>query len=175
MHPVWRRLIPLVGVSLCSSCAASTPATAGDVDQRRLVADVIARFTDLAARRDLSRLPELFVEEAVWESGAGGLGYRHEGRDAIAKWLASNPNRVEVLFYLSSPPVVELVAPDRARSRTTMTELLRFLDTGEVRQLFGMYSDELVLRAGRWRFAHRRFELRYETSHGVRQKQARGP
>jgi hypothetical protein len=78
----------------------------------------------------------------------GRLGFRHQGREAIARWLASNPNRVEVLVYLASPPVVELVAPGRARSRTTMTELLRLLDTGEVRQLFGMYTDELVLRGG---------------------------
>ena len=77
-----------------------------------------------------------------------------------------------MLFYLASPPVVELVAPGRARTRTTMTELLRFLDTGEVRQLFGMYTDELVLRGGRWRFVHRRFELRHETSHGDSQRRS---
>ena len=163
----------LLGMSLCSSCAAARPASArDDLDERQRVAEVIARFSDLAARRDLARLPELFVEEAVWEAAAGGLGYRHEGRDAIASWLASNPNRVEVLFYLASPPVVELVAPDRARTRTTMTELLRFLDTGEVRQLFGMYTDELVLREGRWRFVHRRFELRHETSLGNRRERS---
>jgi hypothetical protein len=167
------RKMLVLGMSLCSSCAASAPAMSrDDIYERQRVADVIARFTDLAARRDFKGLPDLFVDEAVWESAAGGLGFRHQGRDAIARWLTSNPNRVEVLFYLASPPVVELVAPGRARTRTTMTELLRLLDTGEVRQLFGIYTDELVLRGGRWRFAHRRFELRHETSHGDPQRRS---
>ncbi|HYJ09104.1 MAG TPA: hypothetical protein VEX18_08840 [Polyangiaceae bacterium] len=34
--------------------------------------------------------------------------------------------------------------------------------SGEIKQLFGVYRDELRKSDGRWRFASRRFELRRE-------------
>lgn len=106
----------------------------------------------------------LFAEDAIWETSAGTLGFRHEGRPVIHAWLTSNPGHVEVVFYLASEPTVELLSLDRARAQTSITELLRFQDSGEIKQLFGVYTDELVKQAGEWRFAHRRFTLRHMTT-----------
>jgi len=154
----------LAGPLLAGACATTptpTSTPAGAAVERLQITELIARFTDAASRRDFATMPELFVEDAVWEADAEGLGFRHHGRDEIRRWLTDNPNRVEVVFYLAVPTVVELDGPDHARTRTLMTELLRKLDTGEHLQLFGTYDDELVRRDGRWQFARRRFQLAY--------------
>jgi ketosteroid isomerase-like protein len=154
----------LFGAWLASACAAPPPAprSAGATDTER-VAQAIARFNAAVSRHDFAAMADAFSEDAVWEASAGKLGFRHEGRAAIQAWLTDNPGRVEVLFYLAGPSAIELQTAGRAHAFTSVTELLRSRDTGEVRQLFGVYRDELVDEGGRFRFAHRRFELRHDT------------
>lgn len=105
---------------------------------------------------------ELFAEDASWQASAGALGFQHEGRPAIEAWLNGNQDKVEVLFYLAAPPRVELVNPTLAHAQTSMNELLLIKASGEIKQLFGVYRDQLRKSDGRWRFAARRFELRRE-------------
>jgi hypothetical protein len=145
---------------LCSSCGTPGRTELGqDLLERQRIAELIARFGHSAQRHDFQTMGNLFIEEATWEASAGALGFRHDGQAAIRSWLTRNPGRVEILFYLASEPAVDLVSHERARAQTTITELLRLKDTGEIKQLFGVYSDELVQRGGEWRFAHRRFTL----------------
>lgn len=172
MNASWR-LLPrtLLGAWLASACAAPNPAprSPGESDAER-VAQAIARFNAAVPLHDFEAMADAFTEHAVWEASAGKLGFRHEGRAAIQAWLTGNPGRVEVLFYLAGPSAIELRAAGRAQAFTAVTELLRLKDSGEVRQLFGVYRDELVEEGGRFRFAHRRFELRHdiqvEAAHG---------
>lgn len=153
--------------AVATSCAAraTAPPAAGTTnpfDETAPIAALLAGFADLVSRRDFAAMTEMFTEDAEWQASAGALGFHHVGRAAITRWLAENPNHVEVVFYLASPPAITQHSPDRATARTSMTELLRLKRTGELLQLFGSYTDELVRRDGRWRFAHRRFELRHQ-------------
>jgi len=127
------------------------------------IAEHYARFSDAANRHDWSTIADLFAEDALWETAAGTLGFRFQGRSAIHDGLVHNTSTLEVLHYQGAPPVVDLMAPDRARARTSISELLRVFATGEVKHLFGVYDDELTRRDGRWRFTHRSFTLRWET------------
>lgn len=126
------------------------------------IAAVYARFSAAANARSFAPMLELFAPDATWEASAGGLGFRHEGRPAISQWLHESPGHVQVLFYLAAPPRVDFVTPELAHAETSINELLRFEPSGEVKQLFGVYRDELRKHNGRWVFAARRFELRRE-------------
>jgi SnoaL-like domain len=61
----------------------------------------------------------------------------------------------------SAPPPITFHSSVRATVRTSVTELLRRNEDGVLRQLFGVYTDDLVKQDGRWLFAHRRFEMRH--------------
>ena len=132
---------------------------ATELAERLEIIDLLARFADATNRHDWEALVALFDEDATWETEAGGLGFRHEGRAAIRRFLLENPNGVEVVFYMVAPPAIELGAEGDARTRTTITEILRLRATGEMKRLFGTYTDDLVKRDGHWRFARRRFVL----------------
>lgn len=133
--------------------------TVTEQSDRLQILDLMARFADAANRHDWEVMASLFEEDATWETAAGGLGFRHEGRAAIRRFLVENPNGVDVLFYAAAPPAIELTAADRARARTNITEILRVRATDETKRLFGTYTDDLVKSGGRWRFAHRSFVL----------------
>ena len=135
-------------------------AQAPNRDADRLqIAELAARFSDAVNRHDWQLMAELCSEDAIWEAGAGTLGFRHEGRAAILRFLMENPNGVEVVSYTSTPPFIETIAGERARTRLNMTEYLRITATGELKRIVGVYSDELVKKGGRWQFSHRSFAL----------------
>jgi hypothetical protein len=123
---------------------------------------VYAQFSAAANDHAWAEMVELFAQDASWQASAGALGFRHQGRSQIEAWLHGNQDEVEVLFYLAAPPRVELVTPTLARAQTSMSELLLIKPSGELKQFFGVYRDELRKSGGRWRFAARRFELRRE-------------
>lgn len=127
---------------------------------RLQIAELVARFSDAANRHDWEAMAELYADDAIWETAAGKLGFRYQGRAAIRKFLLENPNGVEVLAYTTTTPFIETLSDERARTRLNMTEYLRILATGETKRIVGVYEDELIKRRGRWQFAHRSFTLR---------------
>lgn len=146
----------LSAIGLLAGCPSPSPL--------HEVADVYARFSAAANDHDWDAMAAMFDPEATWEAGAGPLGFHHRGRPAIHSWLLGNRDKLEVLFYLAAPPRIDLVSPEKARAQTSMNELLLVKSTGEVKQLFGVYHDELRKQDGRWLFVARRFELRRELS-----------
>jgi hypothetical protein len=162
-----RSLISLALAALASSTACATaPATQPLPEQalsvhadRLRVAELSQRFSDAVNRHDWKLMAELCAEDAIWETSAGKLAFRHEGRAAILRFLVENPNGVEVVAYTTTTPFIETISAERARTRLNMTEYLRVLATGEVKRIVGVYTDELVKRDGRWQFAHRTFAL----------------
>ena len=144
---------------LCGGCAPARSPDASHADQTE-IAQLYARFAGAANEHAWDEMAELFAPDATWEASAGALGFRHQGRPAIAAWLLGNRDKVEVVFYLAAAPQVELLGPDRALGQTTMHELLELKQSGELKELFGVYRDELHKSDGRWRFASRRFERR---------------
>jgi uncharacterized protein (TIGR02246 family) len=146
----------LASLLACGACGREPPAP----DDRLEIAQVLTSFSAAVNRHDWNTMSDLFAEDAVWEASAGDLGFRHEGRDAIRRFLHGNEENVEVLYYSTGASHIELVGPDRARATTPMIELLRLPRTGEEKELFGVYRDELVKIDGRWLFASRAVDVR---------------
>lgn len=109
-------------------------------------------------------MAELHTEDAVWEGAAGELSFRNQGRADILAWLRGNEPKLEVVYYFCSAPHIEELSEDHARSRASMFELLRIRATGELKHIYGVYSDELVKRDGSWRFARRSVSVRHQHS-----------
>lgn len=158
--------LSLVAIATCVGCRVGAM-TAPLVDpaestrpDRWQIAELTARFADAVNRHDWQTVAQLCAEDAVWETSAGKLGFRYQGRAAILEFLLENPNGVEVLAYTTTTPFIETMSSNRARTRLNMTEYLRVRATGEIKQIVGVYSDELVKRDGRWQFAHRSFSMR---------------
>jgi hypothetical protein len=151
------------------------PFSARANDDRMQIAALTARFADAANRHDWETMAALHTEDAVWEGAAGELSFRNEGRAAILAWLRGNVPKLEVVYYLSSPPHIEELSEDRARSRLSMLELLRVRATGELKHIYGVYSDEIVKRDGRWLFARRTVAVRHEESEASADAGAAGP
>jgi hypothetical protein len=155
-------LSALVSSSACGGVTATPPPPepAASVHGDRLqIAELSQRFSDAVNRHDWQQMADLCAEDAIWETSAGKLGFRHEGRAAILKFLLENPNGVEVVSYTTTVPFIESISGTDARTRLNMTEYLRVRATGEIKRIVGVYSDQLVKRDGRWQFAHRRFTL----------------
>lgn len=158
-----RRSVLVVGLVIVTlGCSPPPPAVAPLPEARLEIADLYARFAAAANHHAWDEMVQLMAEDARWEASAGALGFRHRGRQAIRDWLVGNEGKIEVLIYLPAPPRIELVAPELARAQTSISELLLLAPSGEIKQLYGVYHDELQKRGGRWFFAARRFELRHE-------------
>lgn len=123
---------------------------------RLAVDDLLARFVDAVARRDLDDLGMLFRTDATVEGPA--LPARH-GRDAIVAGMAAAFATWDVMVVVPSALLVTDVAGDRIRTRWYLCELGR--RDGEDAVVAGVYHDELVRDGDGWRFARRRFELLY--------------
>ena len=104
-----------------------------------------------------------FTPNATWEASGDELAFRLDGIDQIRAAFASNFTAVEVVFQQIGVPAIRMLTTDHATAQTTVFELLRIRATGVVRQLAGIYHDELVRRGGEWLFARRRFELCHVT------------
>lgn len=132
------------------------------LDDHVRIAALVSDFADAVNRRDWEAMANLHTENAVWEGAAGELSFRNQGRGAILAWLRGNEPKLEVVYYMCSTPHIEVLEGDRATSRLSMFELLRVRDTGELKQIYGIYSDELVKRDGRWFFARRSVSVRHQ-------------
>lgn len=159
---MYRRWLACLPALLTLACAPPFPPARAPRDAASEIAEVYARFSAAANARSWEPMLELFAKDASWEATAGPLGFRHEGRPTIARFLRGNEGHVQVLFYLAAPPHIEVTSPELAQGETSINEILRLGPSGEIKQLFGVYKDRLRKEGGRWVFVARRFELRRE-------------
>jgi ketosteroid isomerase-like protein len=155
-----------IGVSLaCAACASRSDAgqKSEDATLRDQVAvrAVIDAATDAINHHEWTKVESMLAADAVWEA-LPPIGWKLQGRQAIRGFFDGNRGKVEVLLYALIATNIELESSERARARSTMSELLYLKEKGEAVQIVGTYTDQLVKRDGRWLFAHRRFQLRYE-------------
>lgn len=120
------------------------------------IRDLAQRFTDAVNRGAPDDLAALFAPEGRWD--VPGVADT-VGRDAIAACLRGLLSQFSFLVQLLHSGVVELDG-DRATARWYLTEHARSTDGGGA-MFVGHYEDDLVRRAGEWRFACRRFAFLY--------------
>jgi uncharacterized protein (TIGR02246 family) len=137
------------------------PAADTHLADRLAIRDLIERFHDAINHHEWSKLDPLFAEDAVWEA-LPPIDWRFEGRPAIKAGLTANLTKVDMYFQIISATAIDVLGPDRAAARSTLSEMLRFKETGVAMQVVGSYTDQLVKRDGKWLFLRRSFRLRFE-------------
>ncbi len=105
------------------------------------IADLLARYCLALDADDVDRWVDLFLPDARYET----YGRSFEGHDGLRRMIGEAPGGL----HLGGPPVIEMTAPDRAKT----TRNLLFVDrrTGESRS--AVYTDELHRTAEGWRIA----------------------
>lgn len=120
------------------------------------IARLITRYAHLNDAGDYPALEEMFTDDAVFVRPSGGEPV--VGRAAILASFLARPPRIS--RHLVSGVLVDLVAPDAARCRSTV--LLYTASQSELRPaaadggLIGGFEDRLVRTEGGWLFAERR-------------------
>ena len=117
------------------------PTRADDHDEIR---NLLARYCLLLDHDDLDGWIELFSEDATYEV----YGRAFTGRDGLRRMLSGAPGGL----HLGGPPVIELLASDRARTQQN----LLFVDRTNGLSRSAVYDDTLVRTDDGWRFASRR-------------------
>jgi hypothetical protein len=120
-----------------------------------------ARYAEGADRKNDPRiLMPLFADECVWE--AEGFG-RHEGKEAIEKFLVGAAQRIVWTFHYMLPQTIEIDDSGvRAHGRWYLWELasVRSEEASEPRPVWiaGVYEDDFVKSDGAWKFKRVRLE-----------------
>jgi hypothetical protein len=108
------------------------------------ITDLLARYCLALDTDDAEGWIALFAPDVRYEV----YGRSFEGHEGLRRMLGAAPGGL----HLGGPPVIEMIAPDHARTRRN----LLFVDrrTGESRS--AVYTDELQRTAAGWRIAHTR-------------------
>jgi len=120
------------------------------------IADLLARYCLALDADDVDRWVDLFLPDARYEA----YGRSFAGHDGLRRMISEAPGGL----HLGGPPVIEMTAPDRAKT----TRNLLFVDrrTGESRS--AVYTDELHRTAEGWRIA--RCRCRFIVADGLRDR-----
>jgi uncharacterized protein (TIGR02246 family) len=128
----------------------------GDHEDALAIRLLLEAYADAVFRRDPEAWGGTWAENGVWSV----LGAEFSGREAIvAAWRQAMAGFPVAAFFCQ--PGVIRIDGDRASGRSYTHEVLKTADGG-VRRVVGAYDDVFVRRAGRWRFAARRFNILLE-------------
>ena len=123
---------------------------------REAIRETLARYAHLVDRGRLDETAALFTEDAVLEAGDEPAA---RGREAIRALFAGAGTRLaagcrtRIRHHVSSVTI----AFDDAWTAAAESYFLAVTDRGP--DHWGRYRDRLVLRDGRWLFAHRRVRV----------------
>lgn len=105
------------------------------------IADLMARYCLALDADDVDRWVDLFLPDARYEA----YGQSFEGHDGLRRMIREAPGGL----HLGGPPVIEMTAPDRAKT----TRNLLFVDRRTRESRSALYTDELHRTAEGWRIA----------------------
>lgn len=105
------------------------------------IADLLARYCLALDADDVDRWVDLFLPDARYEA----YGQSFEGHDGLRRMIREAPGGL----HLGGPPVIEMTAPDRAKT----TRNLLFVDRRTRESRSALYTDELHRTAEGWRIA----------------------
>ena len=106
------------------------------------IADLLARYCLTLDTDDIEGWVALFTPDARYKV----YGRSFDGHEGLRRMLGGAPGGL----HLGGPPVIEMSAPDRART----TRNLLFIDRRTRESRSAVYTDELHRTAGGWRIAH---------------------
>ncbi len=150
-------LLPLTLLFLGACCGAPR----SGFEERYAVREVLERITDALNHQEWAALDPMFTDDVVWQA-LPPVGWKLEGRAAVRHFLDKNAKAIDVLLISVAASAIEIEGPDRARVRSTMSELIRVKATGKGLHVVGTYTDRLVKQNGAWKLAYRTFRPRFE-------------
>ena len=106
------------------------------------ISDLLARYCLTLDSDDVDGWVALFTPDARYEV----YGRSFDGHEGLRRMLGGAPGGL----HLGGPPVIEMAAPDRART----TRNLLFVDRRTRESRSAVYTDELQRTADGWRIAH---------------------
>lgn len=144
------------------------PYTAEQVADKLEITDVLYRYATALDTRNRELLNDVFLEDAVFEIGAG-VGH-FEGAGAIADVVMLYLGGLEASQHIITNPVVELDG-DSATSHCYLHAQHYLPDQrtgGNTLEIGGTYHDKLVRTAAGWRIRERELEVTWtEGNHGI--------
>lgn len=135
------------------------PLTYEEMSDRLEITDVLYRYATALDTRDRDLLREVFVDDALFEIGAGVGDFK--GVDAIADVVLEFLGGLEASQHIITNPVVGLDG-DRATSTCYLHAQHYMPDQrtgGNTLEIGGTYHDELVRTSDGWRIEHRHLEV----------------
>ena len=124
----------------------------GKGGDERAIRNLINAYTDAASRLDAQAGAATYAEDGVLV--ANGVELR--GRAKIQRAFERNYGASDLIFQMIQPGPME-IRGDRAFTRSWIRAWNR-LEGEVVRDILGLYQDELVRTAEGWRFARRRMD-----------------
>ncbi|GII81886.1 hypothetical protein Sru01_68680 [Sphaerisporangium rufum] len=114
-------------------------------------------FTDAGMTRDFDRFAALFTPDGAWRIPHAGLEFI--GRAGIRAGIERGQGLWEYFVQTVHPGVIRIDG-DRATGRAYVAEFGRFRDGGS-QSNHAIYHDRYRRTPDGWRFAERRYEVRY--------------
>ena len=111
-------------------------------EDRGAICDLLARYCLSLDTDDVEGWVALFTPDARYEV----YGRSFDGHEGLRRMLGGAPGGL----HLGGPPVIELTAPDRART----TRNLLFVERRTGASSSAVYTDELQRTADGWRIVH---------------------
>lgn len=122
-----------------------------DLADKLALGELVSRYAWLVAQRQSAMIPDLFVEDGVFE----GRGHTLHGREELKRFFGDQ--RKEVVPLVGNH-LFELDG-DRARGTSTLIGLDR---CDGVHLFSGYYDDSFVRHDGRWLFSSRIFTTYFD-------------
>ena len=126
------------------------------VTEELALRDLVHRYADAVSRCDSEAVAQCFTADGVWDVRGHG---ESQGRAEIAAFLDGLLDGWTTIVHalLSGRVHLDPTDHDRATGRWYIAEFGQRADGTEV-HFAGVYHDEYVRDAGRWRFARRRYD-----------------
>lgn len=135
------------------------PYTVEELSDKLEITETLYRYATALDTRDRELLRDVFVEDAVFQIGAGVGEFR--GVEAIGSVVTEFLGGLEASQHIITNPVIELDG-DRARSRCYLHAQHYMPDQrtgGNTLEIGGTYHDRLVRTADGWRIEQRELEV----------------
>ncbi|AKU92086.1 nuclear transport factor 2 family protein [Vulgatibacter incomptus] len=129
--------------------------------ERLAIRELVEKVSDAINHQEWDTLRAFFSEDVVWERQPPNP-WVLDGREAVFGFLEGNMPKLDVRLFHVTATAIELEDETNAVARSTMSELLRFKETGREVHVVGTYHDRFKKEAGRWRIVRRTIEPRFE-------------
>ncbi len=125
----------------------------GPVEDRLAIRELLDSYGDAVCRHDADAWEANWAPDGLWSI----RGNEVQGREAIRAYWVKAMAAYRFISFSSYPGDIQ-VDGDTAQVRVQTTEFLTPVE-GRPRRQHGTYQDRLVKVDGRWRFAHRSFNV----------------